>query len=98
MVGDGFAGGDEVAFGDVAVGEAEVLGDVAVVGEEDEAGAGAVEAAAEVEVVRNFWREEVEDGGEVGVAAGAEDACGFVEGDEAAGFARLDEFGVPLDA
>jgi len=70
---------DEVFFGDVRAGFGEFLGEGAVVGEEEEAFAGVVEAADRVDAFGE-WTEELHYGGAAfGIADGGDVAFGFVE-------------------
>lgn len=81
---------DAVFFDDLVAGVGEAVGEVAVVGEDEEAFAVFIEASgAEHALALEVGREEFEDGlSSVGVAVGAEEAFGFVEneGDGSGGF------------
>lgn len=77
---------DEVGFRDFVFRACEGFGEGGVVGEDDEAGGGAVESAGEVEFVSPRFVDEVDDGfvGEVGGCG--EDAGGLVKEDYSSGF------------
>lgn len=80
----------EVGFWDFILGLGEGFGEGGVVGEDDETGSGAVEASGEVEFGCPRFVDEVDDGFVGGIGGGREDAGGFVEKDDAAGFCLED--------
>lgn len=76
---DDLIGGNVVAFGCFFLGAGERFGEAGVVGEDDEAGGGAVESPGEMEFVGPWFVDEVDDGAVFGVGGGANDSGGFVE-------------------
>lgn len=70
---------NEVGFWDFFSGLGEGFGEGGVVGEDDEAGGGAVEAAGEVELRCPWFIDQVDDGFVSGISRGRENAGGLVE-------------------
>ena len=87
---------DEVGFFDAGGGTGEGVGEVAVVGHEQEAFAGVIEAADGEDALAGF--EEVRDGGAVfGVAGGGDVAFWFVEDVVAGTLGAVEELAVDAD-
>ena len=87
---------DEVGFFDAGGGAGEGVGEFAVVGHEEEAFAGVVEAADGEDALASF--EEVGDGGAVfGIAGGGDVALGLVEDEVAGTLGAVEELAVDAD-
>lgn len=77
---DWFSGGDEVGFSCLRSRFGELARPLAVVGKDEEPGAGAIEPAGDVEfVVLVLWVDQFHYCGMLGVGGGAKVAGGFVE-------------------
>jgi len=88
---------DEIFFGDVGAGLGEFLGEGAVVGEEEEAFAGVIEAADGIDAFRERAEELHYGGAAFGVADGGDVAFGFVEHEIEEALGGLDRFAVDAD-
>jgi hypothetical protein len=88
---------DEIFFGDVRAGFRKFLGEGAVVGEEEEAFAGVVEAADGIDALGER-AEKLHDGGAaLGIRDGGYVAFGFVEHEVEEALGRLDGFAIDAD-